>query len=193
MKKSVLMFLGTAALFSLGGCGTSQSKPASSSSKASNKATTAKRVDFKPQTLPKVGVAEYTITGISVGQVTNNKDNWTNAEYNFSGIKQFPKKYWRATISYQLKNVGTKPFDLSYQQATVIGGDNVEFTDSGSDRYGYDGNSNGLVQPGTATTGKFILLSVDKPSLGTFKINQSKQVASDGSTELGAAGVTEYK
>ncbi|WP_390409472.1 hypothetical protein [Lacticaseibacillus jixiensis] len=155
------------------------------------KAASGESSSTKHVTLAKVGVAQYTITGIRTEKVTNKEANYTNAEYNFDDIANFPKQYYRTTIGYQLKNVGTKPFGLGYMQAHVVDATGVEFTDSGTDTFGFNENSNGDVQPGTATTGKFILLSTTAPKLNTFKISVSEQ---RNDTEIfGPAGITQYK
>ncbi|HBB8189368.1 TPA: DUF4352 domain-containing protein, partial [Enterococcus faecium] len=148
----------------------------------------------KEKTLPVVGILEYTISSIKTEQVTNDEDNFTNAEYNFSGIENFPEKYYRTTISYKLKNKATSPFSLSSYQASLIDGDGMEYSRTAGEYFLYDENSNSLVQPETTTSGVFYLLSKNKPNLSTFKLNASKQFTDDFTAEpIGEAGTTEYK
>lgn len=148
---------------------------------------------FKEKTLPVVGILEYTISSIKTEQVKNNQNNFTNAEYNFSRIKDFPETYYRTTISYKLKNTATVPFNLSTYQASLIDGDGMEYSRNGT-YYLYDENSNSLVQPETTTSGTFYLLSENKPNLDTFKLNVSNQSTDDYTVgPIGEAGTTEYK
>lgn len=148
----------------------------------------------KEKTLPIVGILEYTISSIKTEQVTNDEDNFTNAEYNFNGIENFPEKYYRTTISYKLKNKATSPFSLSSHQASLIDGVGMEYSRTAGEYFLYDENSNSLVQPETTTSGAFYLLSKNKPNLSTFKLNVSKQFTDDFTAgPIGDAGTTEYK
>lgn len=168
---------------------------AKSSSQSTNTEESSKLVGdtFKEKTLPVVGILEYTISSIKTEQVKNNQNNFTNAEYNFSRIKDFPETYYRTTISYKLKNTATVPFSLSTYQASLIDGDGMEYSRTG-EYFLYDENSNSLVQPETTTSGTFYLLSENKPNLDTFKLNVSKQYTDDYTVgPIGEAGTTEYK
>ena len=101
-------------------------------------------------------------------------------------------KYYRTVINYQLKNEGDKAFALNTYQARIIDDDNIEYTRTGADKFLYDENSNGLVQPGTSTTGSFYLISKEAPKITNFKISVSEQSPdnyADG--PLGEAGVAE--
>lgn len=139
-----------------------------------------------------VGAVEYTVTSVKTEEVENKQDNYTNAEYNFQGITNMPAKYYRTVISYQLKNTADKELDLSTYQATIIDDDNVEYNRSSNDKYLFDENSNGLVQPGTSTTGSFYLISKDAPKITNFKISVSEQSPQDYTQgKIGDAGVAE--
>ena len=139
-----------------------------------------------------VGAVEYTVTSVKTEEVENKQDNYTNAEYNFQGINNMPAKYYRTVISYQLKNTADKELDLSTYQATIIDDDNIEYNRSSNDKYLFDENSNGLVQPGTSTTGSFYLISKDAPKVTNFKISVSEQSPQDYTQgKIGDAGVAE--
>ncbi|MGM0333978.1 DUF4352 domain-containing protein [Enterococcus sp. AZ050] len=138
----------------------------------------------------KVGIIEYTINSINTKQVKKSQKNFTNAEYNFSNIDDFPEKYYRTAISYELKNIGTEPFELSTYQAKIIDDNNMEYTSNSIENFGYDQNSNGTVQPNTSTTGTFYLLSKEKPQITNFKINISEQY-SDSQDKLGDSGIAQ--
>lgn len=138
-----------------------------------------------------VGRVQYTITSVKQETVKNREENYTNAEFNFQDIKDYPKTYRRATITYKLKNVGNKPFDLSSMQNTVTDNDGNEYSDGGGDIFGFDENSNGTVKPGVSTSGKFTLLSKNKINLKSFVINVTDQFTDDD-INLGGAGSAKY-
>lgn len=143
-------------------------------------------------TFSTVGAVEYTVTSVKTEEIENKQDNYTNAEYNFQGINNMPAKYFRTVISYQLKNTADKELDLSTYQATIIDDDNIEYNRSSNDKYLFDENSNGLVQPGTSTTGSFYLISKDAPKITNFKISVSEQSPQDYTQgKIGDAGVAE--
>lgn len=143
-------------------------------------------------TFSTVGAVEYTVTSVKTEEIENKQDNYTNAEYNFQGINNMPAKYYRTVISYQLKNTADKELDLSTYQATIIDDDNIEYNRSSNDKYLFDENSNGLVQPGTSTTGSFYLISKDAPKITNFKISVSEQSPQDYTQgKIGDAGVAE--
>lgn len=96
---------------------------------------------FKPKTLSTAGMVQYTITGITEEKVENDESNYSDAEYNFSGISDFPSEYYRTEISYTLKNVGSQSLDLSTYSATILDSNNVEYGRESNDDYGIDINS----------------------------------------------------
>lgn len=160
--------------------------------KKANNITNNKKIKFS-----KVGIVEYTINSIETEQIQNSQENFTNAEYNFSNINNFPETYFRTAISYELKNTGTEPFELNTYQAKIIDDNDIEYIRDSIDKFGFDQNSNGLVQPNTSTTGTFYLLSKEKPSLSNFKISISEQYPpnpTDGytsSTQIGESGIAQ--
>nr|DAF71757.1 MAG TPA: Protein of unknown function (DUF3138) [Caudoviricetes sp.] len=137
-----------------------------------------------------VGTLQYTITSIKTDEIENKQENYTNAEYNFQAIDTLPKEYYRTKINYNLKNIGNKPFSLGSYQAGILNDEDIEYTGSGSEKYLFDENSNGVIQPGTSSTGSFYLISSEPPKITNFKINISKQF-SDNTEEgpIGAAGI----
>lgn len=139
-----------------------------------------------------VGIVQYSITSYKQQYVINKKSNYTDAEYNDDDIKDLGKSYYRITINYQLKNTGNKPFDLSTYNATILDDNNIEFNDSSSSNFLFDDNSNEIVQPNTATVGKFILLSKESPSMNNFKINISAQYTPNNKN-IGKSGVIVFK
>lgn len=204
MKKLGVSILIFGSLITLGACSNNDDKTAKlektiESLEAENKSlndkikelTTAGDTEDEIK-FSKVGIVEYTVTSVKTDEVENKQENYTNAEYNFQGITSMPNKYYRTVINYQLKNEGDKAFALNTYQARIIDDDNIEYTRTGADKFLYDENSNGLVQPGTSTTGSFYLISKEAPKITNFKISVSEQSPdnyADG--PLGEAGVAE--
>lgn len=204
MKKLGVSILVLGSLITLGACSNNDDKTAKlektiESLEAENKSlndkikelTTAGDTEDEIK-FSTVGAVEYTITSVKTEEIENKQDNYTNAEYNFQGINNMPAKYYRTVISYQLKNTADKELDLSTYQATIIDDDNIEYNRSSNDKYLFDENSNGLVQPGTSTTGSFYLISKDAPKITNFKISVSEQSPQDYTQgKIGDAGVAE--
>lgn len=204
MKKLGVSILVLGSLITLGACSNNDDKTAKlektiESLEAENKSlndkikelTTAGDTEDEIK-FSTVGAVEYTVTSVKTEEVENKQDNYTNAEYNFQGINNMPAKYYRTVISYQLKNTADKELDLSTYQATIIDDDNIEYNRSSNDKYLFDENSNGLVQPGTSTTGSFYLISKDAPKITNFKISVSEQSPQDYTQgKIGDAGVAE--
>lgn len=204
MKKLGVSILVLGSLITLGACSNNDNKTAKlektiESLEAENKSlndkikelTTAGDTEDEIK-FSTVGAVEYTVTSVKTEEVENKQDNYTNAEYNFQGITNMPAKYFRTVISYQLKNTADKELDLSTYQATIIDDDNIEYNRSSNDKYLFDENSNGLVQPGTSTTGSFYLISKDAPKVTNFKISVSEQSPQDYTQgKIGDAGVAE--
>lgn len=204
MKKLGVSILVLGSLITLGACSNNDDKTAKlektiESLEAENKSlndkikelTTAGDTEDEIK-FSTVGAVEYTVASVKTEEVENKQDNYTNAEYNFQGINNMPAKYYRTVISYQLKNTADKELDLSTYQATIIDDDNIEYNRSSNDKYLFDENSNGLVQPGTSTTGSFYLISKDAPKITNFKISVSEQSPQDYTQgKIGDAGVAE--
>lgn len=204
MKKLGVSILVLGSLITLGACSNNDDKTAKlektiESLEAENKSlndkikelTTAGDTEDEIK-FSTVGAVEYTVTSVKTEEVENKQDNYSNAEYNFQGINNMPAKYYRTVISYQLKNTADKELDLSTYQATIIDDDNIEYNRSSNDKYLFDENSNGLVQPGTSTTGSFYLISKDAPKITNFKISVSEQSPQDYTQgKIGDAGVAE--
>lgn len=159
---------------------------------SSSKASTSKATSFKAKTLNTVGEAQYTITSLKQTKVKNKESNYTDAEYNYDGIKDYPDKYYRAEITYRLKNVGTQDFDLSAMQNSVSDAQGLEYSYSSGDVNGLDSNSNGTVKVGMTTSGTFYLLSKTEIPLEHFSINVGDQVPKNGDGIVGAAGTATY-
>lgn len=130
--------------------------------------------------LNKVGNLQYIIKSIKTEKIKNEKENYTDAEYNYAGINDFGRKYYRTTIAYSLKNIGTSPVALSMYQATILDDDNNEFTRESAETFGIDINSNSTLQPNSSTSGKFYLLSKTIPKVNSFSINMSEQFNDSG-------------
>lgn len=148
---------------------------------------------FKPKTLSTAGMVQYTITGITEEKVENDESNYSDAEYNFSGISDFPSEYYRTEISYTLKNVGSQSLDLSTYSATILDSNNVEYGRESNDDYGIDINSNGDVNPNTATKGTFYLLSKTKIDISHFSINVGDQWGGPNDDRVANGGVVKYE
>ncbi|WP_057801852.1 lipoprotein [Pediococcus stilesii] len=200
MKKMLGVVTVSATLLILSGCGNKNSEVASLKSENSSLKTELKSFENKSsknaakqtdKVSTTVGSVQYSISKITSEKVTNKEDNYTNAEYNMPNVKSLPKHYYRTRIDYKLKNVGKKTFDLSYYHATVIDDNGNEFNQESNSEYGFDDNSNGIVNPGTKTSGSFYLISKEPINISHFKINISEQ--SDGENDVGKAGVVEFK
>lgn len=204
MKKLGISFLALSSLLFLGACSNNNGETTKLEKTIESLESENKNLNDKLKELTtagdtedeikfsKVGIVEYTVTSVKTDEVENNQNNYTNAEYNFQGITNMPDKYYRTVISYQLKNTADKEFDLSTYQASIIDDDNIEYNRSSNDKYLYDENSNGLVQPGTSTTGSFYLISKDAPKITNFKISVSEQAPRDYMEgDIGEAGVAE--
>ncbi|ARY91251.1 MULTISPECIES: DUF4352 domain-containing protein [Lacticaseibacillus] len=198
MKKTIIIGCSILATLVLSGCGnttgTSSGKNGSevASLKAENKSLKKQlaadnSTTSKKRVLSPVGEIQYTITNITTKRVENERSNYTNAEYNFSGIKDFPSRYYRTEISYQLKNIGAKAFSLSNTSSKVLDDDGIEYTRDSTTNFGIDMNSNGKVQPGTATTGTFYLLTKTKPNVKNISINVGDQF--NGIDSVGKGGI----
>ncbi|WP_338209437.1 hypothetical protein [Lactiplantibacillus paraxiangfangensis] len=139
-----------------------------------------------------VGIVQYKVTGYSQKKLINKESNYTTAENNDEEMKNIGKSYYRTTIDYTLKNVGNRAFALSYYKAGIITDDNIEYTDTDNANYVHDSNSNADVHPGISTSGKFVLISKEAPSMKHFKINVSEQCDSSGEV-IGKSGIAEFK
>lgn len=169
---------------SLQGIGTKES----STSKTSSTKTAA----FTAKTLNTVGEEQYTITSVKQSKVNNKESEYTDAEYNFDGIKNYPDKYYRAEITYRLKNIGSQDFDLSYGQDSVSDAQGLEYSYVSGDVNGLNSNSNGVVKTGMTTSGTFYLISKTEIPLDHFSINVSEQIPKSGEGAVGAAGTANY-
>lgn len=190
MKKLISFVLAGMLLLSAFGCSNSNQSKSSSSSKASSSVT---KKQAKPIKFTTVGALQYTITSIQSDKITNKKSNWTNAEYNFPGIKNYPKNYYRTTLDYTLANTSDKTVDLSFYQANVLL-DGLEYTHESNTANLFDENSNGVIQPGTKTSGKFELITKQKIKVTpkNIKINIGDQYAKGGQGDpVGTAGVAQ--
>lgn len=137
-----------------------------------------------------VGAFQYRITTIANEKVKNIEDNYTDAEYNLDDRDSLSSYYYRTTIKYELKNVGTQPVDLSYTQSSLIGDNGTDYTFEGNvGSYGYDSLvGEGKIQPNTIKNGKFILISNDKINIKNPKINVGEQYANDD-TQISEGGI----
>lgn len=159
---------------------------------STRKTSSAKTTAFKAKTLNTVGEEQYTITSVKQAKVNNKESEYTDAEYNFDGIKSYPDKYYRAEITYRLKNIGTQDFDLSYGQDSVSDAQGLEYSYASGDVNGLNSNSNGVVKAGMTTSGTFYLISKTEIPLDHFSINISEQVPKGGEGTVGAAGTANY-
>lgn len=159
---------------------------------STSKTASTKTSNFKAKTLNTVGEEQYTITSLKQSQVNNKESEYTDAEYNFDGIKSYPDKYYRAEITYRLKNTGTQDFDLSYGQDSVSDAQGLEYSYASGDVNGFNDNSNSVVKAGMTTSGTFYLVSKTKIPLDHFSINVAEQIPKDGEGAVGAAGTANY-
>lgn len=202
MKKILLVLPLT--LLLLTACGNSDTaesseisslKAENSSLKAELKKANAPVVNKEKKTLNTVGSCQYTVTGVKQEKVKNDSDNYTNAEYNFAGMDDFPKTYYRAKISYTLKNVGDKEFDLGYGEDTITDAKGIQYTDGAGDLAGFNDVATDVVKPDTLISGSFFLLSKEKMDLSHFKVNVDEKimVADNGDQDVvSQAGTAEY-
>lgn len=138
-----------------------------------------------------VGSFQYKITTIVSEKVKNSEDNYTDAEYNLEDSDSLNSHYYRTTVKYQLKNVGTQPIDLSYGPgSSIIGDDGTDYTNEGNvGSYGFDTLlAAGKIQPNTIKNGKFILISNDKLNIKNPKINVGEQDVNED-TQVSEGGV----
>lgn len=138
-----------------------------------------------------VGSFQYKITTIVSEKVKNSEDNYTDAEYNLEDSDSLNSYYYRTTVKYQLKNVGTQPIDLSYGSgSSIIGDDGTDYTNEGNvGSYGFDTLlAAGKIQPNTIKNGKFILISNDKLNIKNPKINVGEQDVNED-TQVSEGGV----
>ncbi|WP_461214314.1 hypothetical protein [Lacticaseibacillus sp. GG6-2] len=206
MKRFLLVSVGIALSFGLVACGESGNSSEVSSLKSENSSlksanSSLKKSLNKPdeitkaKTLNTVGEAQYTIISVTQERVKQAESNYTDAEYNYSGIKSYPDHYYRAEIQYQLKNVGKKDFDLSYMGNSVTDANGMKYSFGGGATFGFDDNDNGVLKAGDSTSGSFYLLSKTKIDLSHFKVNVTDQIidaGSDNQATVGNAGTAAY-
>lgn len=173
-----------AVMFVVGGIG-------SMSSDTDQTSSDVKIIQSKSKTGSIVGEAKYTIISIKQEHVKKDEDNYTDAEYNFSDIKNYPSKYYRTTLNYNLKNVGDKKFDLGYTTANIVDAHGQQYTDESNSNYGLDDNSGSKVAPGNKISAEFILLSKKPIDLKTYTIELSGQYL-NGDTKVGTGGTVKF-
>lgn len=145
-----------------------------------------------------VGSFQYKILTINSEKVTNKEKNYTDAEYNLEDRDALNQTYYRTTIKYELKNVGTQPIDLSYGSGSSVIGDNgTDYSNSGNvGSYSFDTLlGEGKLQPNTIKNGKFILISNDQIELKNPKINVGEQLVNEDTvvSEGGVATLQDSK
>lgn len=150
---------------------------------SSEKTASGKGITTINKTMNTVGQFQYKVLNVKDEVVKNNEDNWTDAEENMEDADSLNNHYYRTTIKYELKNVGTDSIDLSYNDASIILENGSNYTDDGNvGSYCYDSIDTDKILPNTIRSAKFILISNSKINTSNFKISVSDQCNSDGDT-----------
>lgn len=210
MKKIGLITIAALALLSLSACGNNDSKSASgtdtselaslrsenkslkkevkslkSSSSDKTKDIANSKVDLTTQ---KNGI-EGRISKVSQKFMVKNENDYTNAEYNIQG--SVPNKYYKATLSFAIKNLGDKAIDLSYGEITLTDATNQTFSLSSNEHYLYT-NSTDVIDSKATIDDKLELISESKIDLSKFKINFTQGLSDHDGNEIQAPFSLEY-
>lgn len=209
MRKIWLLLGLSLLLVSLSACGDSEDKSENGSDTAQlaslrseNKSLkkelkSAKGTEIKTSTastnsvdlLAKSNNIEGRVSKVTQQHMVNNEEDYTNAEYNIDG--KVPDKYYKATISFSIKNLGDKEIDLSYGDITLTDATNQIFSQSSSDHNLFT-NSNDVIQPQATVDNKLELISENKIDLSKFKVNFSQGLMDSNGAEIQSPFSLEY-
>lgn len=193
MKKTTTLVAVFLSVLLLTACGNnSNDSNESNNSKSSNVSNTRKVIQSKKITGNTVGLMSMTVNRI-VQEKVNKNDDKTDAEYNFQGLKSFPKEYYRTTFTYSIKNVGNDSLGLDYMSDfNLVDNDGQQFSDQSNEFYGLNEWGSSNLKPSRILSGKYIALSKSPINLSKYSFDTGEQIKNSDTT-LNDGGTIDFK